>query len=206
MSILDSFKYGNDLAELLIESANPRALRSLPPQDIELVREHLGPLESTQGYVIGRVVGKGQGVWILSSAAVLLTGENRFVPLVRVPLADIEAAECVAGKYGYTLRLHTAQRSYAIYGASSVLALAFHRMLGRKVRAVPVEGADTLAPQEALLAAHWFHDAACRTQPTYPAGQPSLEAAGKVIDEALTVGLLQPGEREATLAHLAATA
>lgn len=206
MSIFDSLIYGNELTELLIESGNPHALRPLSGPDIERVREHLGPMESIRGYAVGRVVGRGRGIWHLSSDAVLLDGESRFAPLVRVALADIEAAECVAGKYGYTLRLHTAQRSHSLYGASSVLALAFYRLLGREVRALPVQGRDTLDPQEALLAAHWFRDVACRTQPGYESGRPSLDAARRVIDDALAAGVLQPAEGQAALERLAATA
>jgi len=103
MKFLNSFKFGNELMEVLIEGSNPYARQLLAERDVEAVRQALGLGEKLSAYVLGRVVGEGRGVWYLSSTSVLVQGAGPAPGLVRVALSDVTSMTC--------LRVATATRS-----------------------------------------------------------------------------------------------
>ena len=66
MAWLDFLKNGNELSELLIEGNNPYGAQLLKQADVDQMRDHIQPDERVLGYVLGRVVLAGRGLWLLA--------------------------------------------------------------------------------------------------------------------------------------------
>lgn len=165
MAWLNFLKNGNALGEMLIVGANPRGATLLKHADVDQLRDHLRPTERVQAYVLGRVVQSGRGLWLLTDQH-LLVSENASGSLVhRFALQDISHAECVKGKYGFTLRVTAAGQSRSVYGATRPMAAVFFRALGQKMASSPLVQAVALTAEEVAEVVHHFCDAALRLQP-----------------------------------------
>ena len=138
MAWLDFLKNGNELSELLIEGNNPYSAHLLRQADVDQMRNHIQPNERVLGYVLGRVVLSGRGLWLLTDRHLLVSENDTDTLVHHFALKDITQAECVKGKYGYTLRVTAAGQQRSVYGASSHLAAVFYRALGQKVSYSPV--------------------------------------------------------------------
>ena len=138
MAWLDFLKNGNELSELLIEGQNPYGASLLKQTDVDQLRDHVKPQERVLAYVLGRVVLAGRGLWLLTDQQLLVSEHDSGSQVHHFALGDITQAECVKGKYGYTLRVTAAGQLRSVYGASAHMAAVFYRALGQKVRCTPV--------------------------------------------------------------------
>lgn len=126
MNFLNSFIHGNALTEVFIEGHNPYALQKLDEADVDALRQKLHTTEQLRAYVIGRVVGAGRGVWLVTDRAVVL----RTVGLQgaqRIELQEVQGFEAVRGAYGHTVRLKAGERSWSLFGVDRELAGDLHR-------------------------------------------------------------------------------
>lgn len=176
MAWLDFLKNGNELSELLIEGCNPYGASLLKPSDVEQMRAHIQPNEPVLAYVLGRVVLAGRGLWLLTDQNLLISENDTGTAVHTFALKDITQAECVKGKYGYTLRVMVAGQMRSVYGASASLASVFYQALGQKVSCSPVYKPTALDADDLAQAAHNFSDAAQRLQAGAPIS-PVLETA-----------------------------
>lgn len=125
MAWLDFLKNGNELSELLIEGHNPYGAQLLKQADVDQMRDHIQPGERVLGYVLGRVVLAGRGLWLLTDQNLLISENDSGNLVHHFALKDITQAECVKGKYGYTLRVTAAGQQRSVYGASSLWRRCF---------------------------------------------------------------------------------
>ena len=161
MAWLDFLKHGNELSELLIEGNNPYCDSLLQAADVAALKPQMPAGERVVAYALGRVVLAGRGLWVLTDRHLLVTQPGSQQPAQVLPLAQLSNAECVRGKYGYTLRVTAAGKSMSIYGASAALAAAFYRELGASVSCAPVfKPAHLDADDVAQAAFHIAHAAA----------------------------------------------
>ena len=165
MAWLDFFKNGNALSELLIEGQNPYGASLLSQGDVDQLRDQVRPGERVLGYVLGRVVGADRGLWLLTDQHLLISERQDAAPVQRLVLTDITAAECVKGKYGYTLRVVSGGQQRSVYGAAAHLAAVFYRALGQSVSCAPVAKPARLDADDVAEVVHRFCDAALRLQP-----------------------------------------
>jgi len=165
MAWLDFLKNGNELSELLIEGNNPYGAQLLKQADVDQMRDHIQPDERVLGYVLGRVVLSGRGLWLLTDQNLLISENDSGTLVHHFALKDISEAECVKGKYGYTLRVTAAGQQRSVYGASNHLAAVFYRALSQKVRCSPVHKPTALDADDVAEVVHRFCDAALRLQP-----------------------------------------
>ncbi len=169
MAWLDFIKNGNELSEWLIEGNNPYGVRKLTQGDVDQLRDHVKPTERVLAYVLGRVVFEGRGLWLLTDHQLLISEGDQSRSVIRVPLESITAAECVKGKYGYTLRVQAAGRQHSVYGAASQMTAQFYQLLGQKVTCSPVVKPMAVSAEDQLEVQQCFLDAASRLQPVVPA-------------------------------------
>ena len=205
MAWLDFLKNGNELSELLIEGANPYGSQLLKNADVDQMRDHIQPTERVLAYVLGRVVLSGRGLWLLTDHQ-LLVSENDSGSLVhRFALNDVTEAECVKGKYGYTLRVTVAGQQRSVYGASAHMAAVFYRALGQKVRCTPVYKPTALDADDVAEVVHHFSDAALRLQPVALVNADARALIAQLAQDAAQQGWLQASEasqvRVAETAH-----
>ena len=126
--MLNSLLHGAALTEFLIEGHNPYARQKLNTQAADALRQHIHSPDSLLAYVCGREVMAGAGVFVLT--------QNKFLvyhgatgTVSAMALKQIGQAQAVRGKYGHTVRVHTENRTYAMYGADKSLAGAMHQAL-----------------------------------------------------------------------------
>ena len=205
MAWLDFLKNGNELSELLIEGTNPYGAQLLKNADVDQMRDHIQPAERVLAYVLGRVVLSGRGLWLLTDQQ-LLVSENDSGSLVqRFALTDVTEAECVKGKYGYTLRVTAAGQQRSVYGASAHMAAVFYRALGQKVRCMPVAKPTALNADDVAEVVHHFSDAALRLQPVALVNADARALIAQLAQDAARQGWLQASEanqvRVAEAAH-----
>jgi hypothetical protein len=154
MAWLDFLKSGNELSELLIEGNNPYAARLLAQGDVDQLRDHVKPGERVLGYVLGRVVGAGRGLWVLTDQHLVISEDDQRTAVHRLALKDIAAAECVKGKYGYTLRVRSGGQQRSVYGAAAHLAAVFYQALGQQVSCSPVAKPASLDADDVAEVVH----------------------------------------------------
>lgn len=164
MAWLNILKNGNELSELLIEGCNPYGASLLKQTDVDQLRAHIQPDERVLAYVLGRVVLAGRGLWLLTDQNLLISESDTGTSVHTFALKDITQAECVKGKYGYTLRVMLAGQMRSVYGASACLAAVFYQALGQKVSCSPVYKPTALDADDQAEVAHNFSDAAQRLQ------------------------------------------
>jgi hypothetical protein len=125
----------------------------------------------------------------------LLVSENDSGTLVHhFALKDITEAECVKGKYGYTLRVTAAGQQRSVYGASSHLAAVFYRALSQKVRCSPVYKPTALDADDVAEVVHHFSDAALRLQPVALVNADARALIAQLAQDAAGQGWLQASE------------
>ena len=194
MAWLDFLKNGNELSELLIEGNNPYGAQLLKQADVDQMRNHIQPTERVLGYVLGRVVLSGRGLWLLTDQNLLISENDSGTLVHHVALKDITEAECVKGKYGYTLRVTAAGQQRSVYGASAHLAAVFYRALGQKVRCSPVYKPTALDADDVAEVVHHFSDAALRLQPVALVNADARALIAQLAQDAASQGWLQAGE------------
>lgn len=206
MKFFNSFKFGNELMEVLIEGSNPYAKQLLTERDVEVVRQALAVDEKLAAYALGRVVGEGRGAWYLTSTSVLVQGAGPSPGLVRVALSDVTSMSCLKGRYGYTLSLKAAGRSFAMYGVAEALGISFFRIMGRSAPCTPLAKPVALSPTDALHAVHCFSDAALRAQPLLTASSMTTQALLALVKSSSEIGMFDAPEQAAVNRYLAARA
>ena len=205
MAWLDFLKNGNELSELLIEGNNPYGAQLLKQADVDQMRDHIRPGERVLGYVLGRVVLAGRGLWLLTDQNLLISENDSGNLVHHFALKDITQAECVKGKYGYTLRVTAAGQQRSVYGASSHLAAVFYRALGQKAPCSPVYKPTALDADDVAEVVHHFSDAALRLQPVALVNADARALIAQLAQDAADQGWLQASEagqvRVAEAAH-----
>ncbi len=191
MAWLDFLKNGNELSELLIEGNNPYGAQLLKQADVDQLRDHIQPTEKVLAYVLGRVVLAGRGLWLLTDQNLLVSENDSGTPVHRFALKDITEAECVKGKYGFTLRVTAAGQQRSVYGASAHLAAVFYRALGQKVRCSPVHKPSALNADDVAEVVHHFSDAALRLQPVALVNADARALIAQLAQDAAHQGWLQ---------------
>ena len=164
MAWIDFLKHGNELTELLIEGHNPYSARLLQVADVAPLKSHMPAGERVIAYTLGRVVLAGRGLWVLTERHLLIAQPDSDHPVHVLPLAKLSHAECLRGKYGYTLRVTAAGRQFSMYGTSASLAAVFYRELGLSVSCAPVFKPAQLDADDLAQAAHHFAHAAVLLQ------------------------------------------
>lgn len=205
MAWLDFLKNGNELSELLIEGNNPYGAQLLKQADVDQMRNHIQADERVLGYVLGRVVLSGRGLWLLTDRQLLVSENDSGTLVHHFALKDISEAECVKGKYGYTLRVTAAGQQRSVYGASSHLAAVFYRALGQKAPCSPVYKPTALDADDVAEVVHHFSDAALRLQPVAWVNADARALIAQLAQDAAGQGWLQASEagqvRVAEAAH-----
>jgi hypothetical protein len=205
MAWLDFLKNGNELSELLIEGNNPYGAQLLKQTDVDQMRDHIQPAERVLAYVLGRVVLAGRGLWLLTDQSLLISEHDSGTLVHHFAIQDITHAECVKGKYGYTLRVTAAGQQRSVYGASAHLAAVFYRALGQKVPCTAVCKPVALNTDDVAQVVHHFSDAALRLQPVAWVNADARALIAQLAQDAADQGWLQVNEvrpvREAQAAH-----
>jgi hypothetical protein len=165
MAWLDFVKNGNELSELLIEGTNPYGNCLLKQSDVDQLRDHIPAEDQVLAYVLGRVVLAGRGLWLLTDSKLLISENDNNARVHAIALHDISAAECLKGKYGYTLRVTAMGQQRSVYGASAQFAAVFYRALAQKVPCAPVHKPTQLHASDLAEVVQHFDDAAVRLQP-----------------------------------------
>jgi hypothetical protein len=160
MAWLDFLKNGNELAELLIEGQNPYSASLLQAADVAPLQSHMPTNEPVLAYALGRVVLAGRGLWVLTERHLLIAQPGSDHAVRVLPLAQLSEAECLRGKYGYTLRVTAGGQRYSLYGTSASLAAVFYQTLGRTVACAPVFKPTPLDADDLAQVAHHFAHAA----------------------------------------------
>lgn len=151
MSLLDTFLHGNALTEIFIEGHNPYALQKLPSADLDALRQQMHSTESVQAYAIGRIVGAGRGVWVVTDQAAYLQRGGRH-EFERVPLREVRSFEAERGRFGHVVRLHAEDRSWSLFGVDRDLAGHLHQALDSRGLARPFDDRPART--------HWWRDSA----------------------------------------------
>ena len=194
MAWLDFLKNGNELSELLIEGANPYGSSLLKQADVDQMRDHIQPQERVLAYVLGRVVQAGRGLWLLTDQQLLVSEHDSGSLVHHFALSDITEAECLKGKYGYTLRVTAAGQLRSLYGASAHMAAVFYRALGQKVRCAPVFKPTALNADDVAEVVHHFCDAALRLQPVAMVNADARALITQLAQDAASQGWLMASE------------
>jgi len=168
MSLFDSFIHGDALTEILLESHHPQALQKLDTADVDALRQQMRAGDSVQGYVIGRVVGSGRGIWVVTQQAILLR-DSRRQGAESVALDQVDAFEAVRGRFGHTVRLQAQGRGWSLFGTDRDLARSLHQALQARGIRSSHEDLPALGPMWRHPPAGWVDeclaDAKARLQP-----------------------------------------
>lgn len=121
MNFLHSFIHGNALSEIFLEGHNPYAFQKLDEADVDAIRQKLQSSETLQGYVIGRIVGAGRGVWLVTDQSVVMRSAG-VQGAQHIPLDQVERFEAVRGRYGHVVRLKAQGRTWSLFGVDRELA------------------------------------------------------------------------------------
>ncbi len=160
--------------EILLEGMNPEATGPLTDVELSRVRAAMTSGEHLTGYVRGRIVGAGSGLWVLTEQRVLRAQEGRRRSVESLPLSAIQRVRLEAGRYGSTVALFTADQRLSLFAADDGLAAAFVAALARSLPAgVAVEagsGGPSLSPEDSADIATWVAWSRLRLQPTPPQG------------------------------------
>jgi hypothetical protein len=164
MAWLDFLKNGNELTELLIEGNNPYGASLLKATDVDQMAPHIQATEQVQAYVLGRVVLAGQGLWVLTQHQLLISEQAGGHAVHAFALNQLSDAECMKGKYGYTLRVTASGQRFSVYGTSAQMTAMFYEKLGQSVKCAPVKKPPQLDADDVAQVQHHFSDAALRLQ------------------------------------------
>ncbi len=121
MAFFDSFIHGEALTEIFLEGHNPYAQRKLDAADLDAIRQKVQCSETLLGYVTGRIVGAGRGVWLVTDQAVgMRSGTSQDAR--RIALDEVESFETERGRFGHTVRLWAEGRAWSLFGVDRELA------------------------------------------------------------------------------------
>lgn len=204
MQIFNTLKYGNDLVELLIEGSNPYAKQHLSAQDIDDVRKVLPQGERIQAYGIGRVVGAGRGVWVITERSLLAFMQGHRPAAQAWALEQITSFEGQKGKYGYTLRAECGGSAISMYGVDHSLALMCQRAVAAHNKHTSFTGNTSLNAADALHAMQLITDAAMRTQPAAMAGLTNEDGLMTLLNQVSSHGLILTDELAAIFERMKA--
>jgi hypothetical protein len=204
MQIFNTLKYGNDLVELLIEGSNPYAKQHLNTQDVDAIRLVLPAGERIQAYAIGRVVGAGRGVWVVTEKSLLAFMPGHRPAAQAWALEQLSAFEGQKGKYGYTLRAECAGAAISMYGADHSLALMCQRAVAAHNKHTTFTGHASLNAADALQALQLITDAALRTQPAVMAGLTKEDGLMTLLNQVSSHGLILTDELAAIFERMKA--
>lgn len=190
MQIFNTLIYGHDLVEIFIEGSNPYAKQHLGTQDIEAVRKMLPPGERIQAYAIGRVVGAGRGLWVVTEKTLLAFMQGNYPATQSWALEQLTSFEGQKGKYGYTLRAECGGEAVSMYGADHSLALMCQRAVAAHNPRTSFTGVNSLNAADALHAMELITDAALRTQPAAMAGLTGDDGMMTLLNQVSRNGLI----------------
>ena len=125
MNLLNTLLQADAMAGMFLEGHNPSARDKLSESDVDAMRQKLQTGEALQAYVVGRVVGAGQGVWLLTDQAVVLRNSGH-KGAERLSLNQVSHFESVRGRFGHVVRLKAQGRALSLYGVDRELAAAMH--------------------------------------------------------------------------------
>jgi hypothetical protein len=120
----NSLNHDSDLFETLIEGGNPYDARPLTEGEQSRLRDHGLDPAALDALVLGRVVLGGRGAWVLGGGQLVLLGQRYRGSFDALALDTVLHAEHEQGRYGHTVRLQTAQGSWAMYGVQAARAAA----------------------------------------------------------------------------------
>jgi len=132
----NSLNHDSDLFEILLESGNPYAQRPLTEGEQTRLRQEGVDPAALDALVMGRVVLVGRGAWALAGDRLVLLGQRYRYSVDAIDVDDILQAESEQGRYGDTVRIHTRQGSWAMYGVHAERAAQLVQRLGA-LRSVP---------------------------------------------------------------------
>ena len=110
---------------MFLEGHNPIARDKLSESDVDAMRQKLQTSETLLAYAVGRIVGAGQGVWLLTDQAVVLRNSGH-KGAERLVLNQVSHFESVRGRFGHVVRLKAQGRALSLYGVDRELAAAMH--------------------------------------------------------------------------------
>lgn len=125
MNFLNSLIHGDALTEILMEGHNPYALQKLDTADVDALRQAMQTGDTLQGYVIGRIVMSGRGVWAVTERCVLLRNASQ-TGVHTIALDQVQHFEAVRGRFGHTVRLSAQGRQWSLYGVDRELTRSLH--------------------------------------------------------------------------------
>lgn len=192
MKLSEYLRNHNELVAMLIDGDNPHAMRKLPQDDVELLRNQLERDERIRAYVIGRVVGAGRGVWVLTDRSLIALSSVGPVKVRKLALSALQAVESERGRYGQTLRVRIADKALSLYGCDTTYATLAARALSASH---PATQAQAALDDEALAnALHAFADLGLRAQPLAQAEILAQQLMEQALARARADGLVQASE------------
>jgi hypothetical protein len=153
--------------EILIDGENPHANQLLPQADVDLIRNHLNRDERIGAYVIGRSVGAGRVLWVVTSQSLLVAHTSQRPSVRKHALEHIERADAEKGRYGTGMSVLLPGARLGLYGASHAFAVFALRALNRPAAKEATQAlAQTPLSEEAQAhALHAVADLTLRAQP-----------------------------------------
>jgi GNAT superfamily N-acetyltransferase len=192
MKLSEYLRNHNELVAMLLDGDNPHAMRKLPQDDVELLRNQLERDERIRAYVIGRVVGAGRGVWVLTDRSLIALFSVGRVKVRKLELSSLETVESERGHYGQTLRVRLAGQALSLYGCDTTYAeLAARALSARHPGADDKAALDDEALADAL---HAFADLGLRAQPLAQAEVLAQQLMEQAIARARADGLVKASE------------
>ncbi len=158
MAWFDSFIHGEALTEIFLEGHNPYAHLKLEAADLDAIRQQVRVSETLLGYVTGRVVGAGRGVWLVTDQAVVMrSGSSRAAR--RIALDEVAFFETERGRFGHTVRMQAEGRAWSLYGVDRELAGTLQQALqARGIAARHDERTTRHAAWQEAAPAGWAQD------------------------------------------------
>ncbi len=192
MKLTEYLRTRNELIEMLVDGINAHAMRKLPQDEVEILRNQLDRDERIRAYVIGRVVGAGRGVWVLTDRSLIALFNTGPVKLRKLALSALETVASESGYYGQTLRVRVDGKALSLYACDPTYAALVVRALPTRQ---PVAEAQVTLDDEALAnALHAFADLGLRAQPLAQAETLAQQVAQQVLARARADGLVQSSE------------
>ena len=192
MKLSEYLRNHNELVAMLLDGDNSHAMRKLPQHEVELLRNQLARDERIRAFVIGRAVGAGRGVWVLTDRSLIALFSVGRVRVRKLELSALEAVESEHGRYGQTLRLRIAGQALSLYGCDTTYAELAARALSARH---PVADDKAALDDEALAnALHAFADLGLRAQPLAQAEILAQQLMEQAIARARVEGLVKASE------------
>ena len=130
--MFNSLIHGEDLFEILIEGSNPYADGPLSEGEQSRLQAQGVASDALHALAVGRVVMGGRGVWALTADRLVVLGYRYRTSVDTLARQDITHVESETGRYGETVRLHTRQGVWAMYGVDAGRAAQLKQALGAR--------------------------------------------------------------------------